>query len=143
MVTGTLTYKLSLFIVGYGDVSPQTQVGRLIATFYLPFCVAIMASILGEFSGIYIKRKAERREKEFLGRQLTKKDLHEMDTRGDGSVSEVEFLTFMLDAMGKVEKEDMNRIKELYERLDADQSNSLTVDDLQKKAYRSDSAIMA
>ncbi len=122
-------------IVGYGDISPQNQFSRVIATLYLPFCVAIMAWILGEFSGIYIKNRAEKLENEFLNRELTNKDLHEMDTDDNRSVSYGEFLAFMLEVMGKVEKEDMEQIKNLYTRLDADHSGSLTVGDLYRKAY--------
>ena len=122
-------------IVGYGDLSPQTQISRVIATIYLPFSVVIMAWILGQFSGVIIKQKAQTLEKEFLNRQLTFQDLREMDTEGNNSVSYAEFLTFMLQTMGKVEKDDIKQIKDLYERLDSDHNNSLTIDDLEKKAY--------
>ena len=126
---------LFFFAVGYGDISPQNQLSRAIATIYLPFSVAMMAWILSQFSGIYIKDRAEKSEKEFLNRQLTNKDIHEMDTNGDGSVHYGEFLAFMLEAMGKVEKEDLEEIKVLFSRLDVDQSGSLTISDLYKKVH--------
>lgn len=94
-----------------------------------------MAWILGQFSGVIIKQKAQASEKEFLNRQLTFQDLRAMDTGSDGSVSYSEFLTFMLETMGKVEKEDLKQIKDLYEKLDADHNNSLTIDDLERKVY--------
>ena len=94
-----------------------------------------MTWILGEYSSVYIKHKRESLEEEFLNRQLTRKDLLVMDTDGDGSVSYGEFLAFMLNAMGKVEKYDLQQIKSLYQRLDSDQSNSLTVDDIYNKVH--------
>ena len=121
--------------MGYGDYSPQYQSTRLIAVFYLPYCVAAMTQVLGKLSGIYVKRKAEASEKEFLNRSLTAKDIKEMDDSGDGKVSYDEFLTFMLVTMGKVEISDIQQIESLYEKLDKDKSKSLDIHDLVSLAY--------
>jgi len=120
--------------VGYGDISPQRQETRLIAVFYLPLCVGVMAKILGKFSSIYMKRKAQETERDFLNRELTVKDIKHMSGEGDSSVSYNEFLTFMLVTMGKVERTDIEQLERLYQKLDRDHNGSLEVQDLISKA---------
>jgi len=121
----------------YGDVSPQLPITRLIAVFYVPFTCSVTTKILGQFSGVYMKRKTKANEENFMDRKLTLKDLREMDVTGNGQVSYDEFLTFMLVRMGKVEKEDLIAIENLYHRLDRDNNNQLNVHDLYLAAYGS------
>ena len=92
-----------------------------------------MANILGQLSDIYMTRRAQANEKEFLNRKVTLKDLKQMDLDGDGKVTYDEFLVFMLVAMGKVETRDIHQIETLYHKLDKDKC--LSVRDLFEKAY--------
>ena len=125
----------SCSLVGYGDISPKDQFARLIAVFYLPLCVGIMAHILGKFSKIYIKQKAKEAEKDFLNRRLSVRDLRKMDVEGNGNVSYNEFLVFMLVTMGKVDMSDIQQLERLYKKLDEDHSGNLSIQDLHAKAY--------
>jgi Ca2+-binding EF-hand superfamily protein len=53
-----------------------------------------------------------------------------MDAEGNGAVSMDEFLSFMLITMGKVEREDIEQLKELYRRLDSNNDRNLNIHDL-------------
>uniref|UniRef100_A0A7S4JFB5 EF-hand domain-containing protein n=1 Tax=Odontella aurita TaxID=265563 RepID=A0A7S4JFB5_9STRA len=121
---------VTITTVGYGDISPQTQSMRLYAVFFIPLSVSVLASILGRIAGFYMDRQAAKHEKDFLERELTLADLSEMDTDGDGEVCRGEFLSFMLVAMQKVDKETVDQLTELFNRLDADGSGSLQKNDL-------------
>lgn len=116
--------------VGYGDITPQTQSMRLFAVFFIPLSVAVLASILGRIAGFYMQRQAAKHEKNFLEKELTLADLAAMDADGDGSVSLDEFLSFMLVAMQKVDKEAVDGLIEIFKRLDADGSGTLQKADL-------------
>jgi len=116
--------------VGYGDLEPQTQSMRLFAVFFIPLSVAVLANILGRIAGYYMDRQAAKNEKKFLQRELTLADLTAMDVDGDGSVTLGEFLSFMLVAMQKVDKEAIDELIELFEKLDADHSGALQKADL-------------
>ena len=124
--------------MGYGDVSPKTEGGRLLAVFYIPLCVAMMTHILGQLSSVYMTRRAKEIEKEFLNRKVTLKDLRQMDIDASGDVTYDEFLVFILVTMGKVETEDIQEIEALYRRLDRNRDRSLCVRDLVEKAYGPD-----
>lgn len=116
--------------VGYGDMHPNTQLTRFIAIFYIPATVSILAAVLGRIAGFYMKMKTQESEKRFLDRELTLADISVMDTDDDGAVDLVEFLTFMLDAMQKVSKEDIEELKQVFKKLDVDGSGTLQKEDL-------------
>ncbi len=122
--------------VGYGDLFPTQNSTRLIAVFYMPICITVMAKLFSEWTGIYLKARAEEAQKDFLSRKLTIEDLIEMDNNdvegGDGKVSYGEFLEFMLMAMNKVDKDDIKKINDLYNALDQDHDGILTWRDLSK-----------
>lgn len=75
-------------------------------------------------------RQREASESKFFQRDLTLSDLKRLDTDKDGSVDKAEFLTYMLVALQKVEKEDIDEIMGVFDRLDIDKSGNLTADDL-------------
>jgi len=126
--------------VGYGDLSPQLMGTRLVAVFYLPLCIGIMAKILSQITSVYMDRKAKEAENKFLNRTLTLDDLQKMDFGGDGTVNGEEFLAFMLVAMGKVDQESIDQIKDLFERLDVDDDNCLEISDVMVTAYGDEEA---
>ncbi len=77
---------------------------------------------------------AKENERKFLDRELTVKDIKQMDVEGNGAVSYNEFLVFMLVTMGKVESTDIQQLEQLYQKLDRDHNGDLTVQDLIAKA---------
>ncbi len=126
---------LICFIVGYGDLSPQHLETRLVAVFYLPICVGVMAQVFSQITSIYLDRKAKETENKFLNRTLTAQDLERMDFGGDGTVNREEFLAFMLVAMGKVDQDSILQIKDLFEKLDQDDDGCLDMSDVMVTAY--------
>jgi len=132
--------------IGYGDLSPQTLSTRLIAVFYLPLCISIMAKIFSDITGKFMEKRAQEAEDSFYNRKFTLDDLRAMDMdmddagkeNGDGSVSVGEFLEFMLVTMNKVSREDMKELIDLYSILDTDSDGSLTLNDLQMRAFGED-----
>uniref|UniRef100_A0A7S2E055 EF-hand domain-containing protein n=1 Tax=Helicotheca tamesis TaxID=374047 RepID=A0A7S2E055_9STRA len=116
--------------VGYGDVAPETESMRLLAVFFLPCAVAVFGEFLGQIASAYMDMKADEAEQKFLEKELTLSDLKTMDTDDDGEVDMAEFLSFMLVAMQKVDKESVDEIKALFKKLDVDGSGALSKDDL-------------
>jgi len=124
--------------VGYGDIAPKNTWMRLIAVFYLPICIYVMARTFAKLTAVYLRHKARAAEQEYFNRNLTEADLEQMDVEGgpgSESVGYDEFLVFMLVAMGKVSPEDIQKMEELYQRLDADSEGALKVEDLFTMAY--------
>lgn len=116
--------------IGIGDVAPVLPSMRLLSLLFIPASVAVVGQILGQIAGSRLKREARMAEKKFLERELALSDLEEMDDDGDGQVSEADFISFMLLAMGKADKRSILEIRKLFAKLDRDESGTLDRDDL-------------
>mmetsp|Transcript_18878 Transcript_18878/g.31213 ORF Transcript_18878/g.31213 Transcript_18878/m.31213 type:complete len:366 (-) Transcript_18878:314-1411(-) len=116
--------------VGYGDFSPSEQWSRLLCVLLLPLAVTIFCEVLGRIAGVYLDYKIELQEEQFLHRQLTLSDLNSMDTDHDGNVNWGEFLVFMLSAMQKVDKEDIDQLRQVFEELDKSGTGQLDKNDI-------------
>jgi Ion channel len=119
--------------VGFGDFHPSLSYTKLFSCFFLPLAVAVLGALLGRIASLYMDRKRRLAEQRFLSRSLTLCDLTTMDTSEDGRVDKAEFLTYMLTALQKVSKEDVQEIVDLFHKLDVDGSNYLSKDDLEAK----------
>jgi len=69
-------------------------------------------------------------EKNFLQQCLTLTDIETMDDDNDGCVHEAEFLSYMLVALQRVDKEEIDTLLHLFHKLDVDNSGSLNRKDL-------------
>ena len=118
--------------IGFGDFHPTETWMRAIYIFYLPFSVAVFGQILSKIAGVYMTRKARKADEKFLKRSLALRDLKAMDVDGDNKVSYGEFLSFLLVAMDKVGKEEIEEIRLLFKSLDVDNSGYLEKSDLVK-----------
>jgi hypothetical protein len=112
--------------VGFGDLGPTSMVTRSICILYIPLAVAVLGEFLGRIAGAYIERRNIEAEARFMNRAMTLGDLRTMDTDEDGKVTPVEFLRYMLVALQKAEKEEVDEIMALFKKLD--KSNTGTID---------------
>lgn len=88
--------------IGFGDVAPKTQLGRLIAVLFVPLSVVTMGEVIANCFAFVTSRASAKAEKDFLRREITLSDLEYLDIDDDGMVNEMDFVTFMLVAMQKV-----------------------------------------
>ena len=107
-----------------------TSLQRLFAVIFIPFSVVVVAELFGRLIGVYLERKTHEAEDEFLSRRMTLEDFNRMDTDQDGSVTYDEFIKFFLVQMGKVEEQEMDRLKQLYDKFDVNNDGSIQLDDL-------------
>lgn len=124
---------ISATTIGFGDFEPATATMRFLAVFFLPFSVAVFGEVLSRIAGVYMDRKARETEQAFLCRELALRDLQVMDTDKDDKVTFGEFLSFILVALEKVEKSQIDEIRSLFQTLDRDNNGYLNKTDLVKK----------
>lgn len=87
---------ISASTVGYGDMAPTTQSGRLVAIVAIPLAVGVMGHWLSFVASYIMQSKQDAMMKRRMKRELTLADLDVMDKNKDGSVSQLEFMEFML-----------------------------------------------
>jgi potassium channel subfamily K len=129
---------MSATTTGFGDYSPTTQIDKVYCIFFLPLAVAVFGEVLGRIAGVYIQRKVHRAEIKFLHRSVTRCDLGRMDANKDGMVDMEEFLTFMLVALQKVDRESIDDLKTIFRSLDKNGNGMIDQDDLVDLAERFD-----
>lgn len=95
-----------------------------------------MGHWLSLVAGYIIDMKQSRFRKEMASKELTLEDLDIMDEDGDGEVTRVEFLEFMLVAMNKVDQETLQNLRVYFRRLDTDRTGTLSKEDLIASARR-------
>lgn len=116
--------------IGFGDVSPKTQLGRLIAVIFIPLSVITLGEVIANCFAFITSRASAKAEKDFLRREITLSDLEYLDIDDDGKVNEMDFVTFMLVAMQKVDKKTMKDLKRLFHALDVGKDGYIQKEDL-------------
>jgi potassium channel subfamily K len=115
---------------------PKSDKSKQIAIVFIPLVCGIMAQLLAIAAGRIIEVRSSRFRRQLEQKGLTEEDLQIMDADGDGRVSKVEFLAFMLVAMKKIDKDLVDELDQYFERLDTDRSGYLSREDLIETARR-------
>ena len=122
--------------IGYGDVTPHSNSMKLFAILYIPLAVGAVGHFLGSIANFIIESRHKVFEKQFWQHEMTLEDLMTMDEDHDGVVTEAEFLTFMLVAMKKVDRELIDHIRDHFHELDLNRSGTLERADLEAMARK-------
>ena len=117
---------ITMLSVGYGDLSPKSQAGRLFALIFIPVGVVALMNMISSLYEINTK---------YSRRRLTSlKALLEMDRDGNGEVNLAEFQLFMLKHMGKFNDADLRMTREQFVQLDKTGDGLLNADDIDVEA---------
>lgn len=116
--------------IGFGDVCPQTQRGRLFAIVFIPLSVVTLGEVIASVFSFVSSRIAAKAEKDFIRREITLSDLEYLDVNDDGKVCELDFITFMLVAMHKVDQRTIKDLLRLFHALDAGKDGFIQKEDL-------------
>jgi hypothetical protein len=103
---------------------------RLFAVLYIPILVGVMSHFLGSVASLIMDIQRKALMQHMQSRSLSLKDLVDMDTDGDGVVTEAEFIVFMLTKMQKVDKDLLEELRQHFRRFDVDNNGSIEKSDL-------------
>ena len=114
--------------VGYGDISPVTDIGRLFTCVYGLFSIGLVTYSLSLIAKNTLYQSLEE-ETSVESFQLTAQTLIDIGGK-KGYASEYDFLVAMLLARGKINSEDVEEIRKKFMRLDVNGDKQLDYRDL-------------
>ncbi|KAK3146051.1 hypothetical protein QOZ80_3BG0260860 [Eleusine coracana subsp. coracana] len=123
-VCGTIT------TLGYVDKSFSSEKGRVFAIFWIITSTIIMAQFILYLAELYTERRQKILTKWVLTRRITTMDLEAADLDGNRQVGAAEFVIYKLKELGKISQEEISSFLEEFDKLDVDQSGTLSAYDL-------------
>lgn len=116
--------------LGYGDKSFSTTSGRAFAVVWILISTICLAQCFVHLAELHAEQRQQSFVKWVLARRLTFGDLEAADLDDDGVVSGAEFVIYKLTEMGKIKQEDVELVMEQFEKVDVDQSGTISDSDL-------------
>jgi potassium channel subfamily K len=121
--------------VGYGDITPTTQLSKAITIIYAICGTVITAKSLSSFHLYLLDLSRNNKYKALLGRNLDIKSLQQMDTDGDQIVTRGEYILHKVVEMGLIDEEMLAAASRRFDELDIDKSGTLTMEDIEQNDY--------
>ena len=118
----------TLTTVGFGDLTPHTPFGRLFAIFWMVIGVLCVGNLAGATGSLLtaLSRKDPTEEDFFK----------DMDENSDGTITKQEFVIFVLIQMGRVERNEVDKLRAQFDKMDASSlhqmSGSIRIEHAQK-----------
>jgi potassium channel subfamily K len=129
-IDGIYLSTVTVGTIGYGDIYPKTENSRIFTIFYCLIGSILCAKMFGRFSKVIINYSNEKDFEIIMTTELSKEELDVMDSSNDHIISKEEFILYKLKKLGFVDDELILAIVTQFNKLDIDNSNSLTVDDI-------------
>ena len=121
---------ITLSTIGYGDVKPFSQGGRLFCSFWIMVGSVIVANMLGIFAGFWIEDRQEKLRNEILQRKLDSNTLRNWDVDGDGTIDRYEYLKARLLQLDVCTQFEIQNIMESFMIHDKDGSGTVNIKDI-------------
>jgi len=135
---------ITITTVGYGDVTPKTDIGKWFACVYLLVGTVLMAKALADIAAVPLQVRRQHMEEHVLsqyGHDLDAGELAEIVSDShlrdagliyhvDGSCTRAEFVISMLLKLEKINKGDIQRCTRIFDGLDEDGSGVLDTEDV-------------
>ncbi|CAM0876289.1 unnamed protein product [Alopecurus aequalis] len=116
--------------LGYGDKSFSSKLGRIFAVFWIITSTIVLALFFMYLAEFYTERRQKMLANWVLTRRMTIMDLEAADMDNDRQVGAAEFVVYKLKELGKINQEDISSFLEEFDKLDVDQSGTLSPYDL-------------
>lgn len=120
--------------VGFGDFSPQSHLGRLVASLWMILGVLSFGNLVAAVSALLQDVKESYTKKLKVSRKLFDK----IDQDKSGSINQHEFLRYVLLREGKVSVELLDQIDRLFRCLDEDANGKLTFEEIRGRLLEVD-----
>lgn len=123
--------QATLTTVGWGDVSPATPRGRAFAIVWLVLSSIGAANLLAHWGEYKLRRDELARTRDLLSPAAVAAVFGSIDEDGDGRLSRLEWVTYVLSRLGKTSAEEVREISARFDELDEDSSGFITRNELE------------
>jgi len=120
--------------IGFGDVAPVTEWGRLWAIPFVPLSVAAAGEVLSNVAFAVLANRQKDVYKYLSEQDVTIEYLMSMDADHNGRVDREEYVNCMLLEMKLVNEKQLEELHAQFDRLDVTRSGFLNQDDLKLMA---------
>jgi uncharacterized protein YktA (UPF0223 family) len=108
----------TVMTVGYGDVSPQTEGGKIVATWWMIIGYAVLLRALQDVANKVHEKSLHKMRTQLLNRDLSRTAILNMDKDGDGLLSRLEFITHMIVALKLCTPEHLRAIMQRFDEVE-------------------------
>jgi hypothetical protein len=125
--------------IGYGDINLKHESSRFFCCLYIPMAVVIVTAVIAEITNVEVDRHNDTKRQGLLSLKMTKKLAQQIDDEGggDGVITDIEFVRYMLVKEGLVSMHDFDRYLDHFrEDFDVDQNGRLNYKDVFAKGHR-------
>ena len=119
LIDSLYTCMVTILTIGYGDMSPETEVGRYFCSVWLALGFTLVARLISKVSETYINYRTRKLRAKILHSEVSKVTILNMDENGDGDLDRLEFLTNMMMMLGMCEKDEIDAILRRYDVYEA------------------------
>ena len=105
---------ITMSTIGYGDLGPTTNLGKLCAVVYLPLGVTALADALADIAAISTRRKIREADYAAVADELLAREAVRHGRNPDETLTEAEFLAAALMSNDLVDRETLNAIRRQY-----------------------------
>lgn len=118
---------VTMSTVGYGDIAISDRPAvRWFLSFYIFFAVFGAAALIASFAKLLVGYERRQMLAHLLSTGVTPNMVKAMDTSGEGSISEHEFLCFMLLKLNKCDGDTLDALHQLFLDFDIDGDGDLS-----------------
>ena len=122
---------MTVSTVGYGDIVPTNMFSRIFGCFFAVGGTLTFGSAVSGFIGALGEYRMLAKNEETLNNSVLDYDTFlKADADGSDSVSKEEFVLFRLTQMGVIPSNLRERAEQQFDRMDADGSGDLTMEDI-------------
>jgi len=120
---------ISLTTIGFGDIVPETDGGKIFAIFWI-FCGTLfVAKFIADYFEYFVDIRQQKIYDNIINSAIVNYDDLLKFSDNTGSVTRYDFLAGILMKIGSVNKAKIKQIMKQFDKLDSDNSGTLDLQD--------------
>lgn len=131
---------VTMCTVGYGDIVLSKPSTKVFDVFFVLIGVSLLIYIIILVVALFSKKMNRRMFKNFSKKGITLDVIISLADSETGKVQRPDFLAYMLVHSGKVKALDINKINELFDDIDVNESGEVDLNDM--RAYMKDKSLL-